>query len=60
MTAQWRKSPAGFWAWTGYLHNVLKIKPPLPFTPADAARVVEVVEEGLSVISNAPPHVSPS
>ncbi|HID84221.1 MAG TPA: aminotransferase class III-fold pyridoxal phosphate-dependent enzyme, partial [Anaerolineales bacterium] len=31
----------------GPLHNVLKIKPPLPFTHADAERLVEVMEEGL-------------
>lgn len=34
----------------GPFHNVLKIKPPLPFTQADAERLAEVIHAGLTSI----------
>ena len=34
----------------GLLHNVIKIKPPLPFSQADAKRLVRELEEALSAV----------
>ena len=53
---EWAKDRGVLLGVDGPLHNVLKIKPPLPFTLADAERLATVIEEGLHHLEKTRPN----